>query len=120
MKKTFAIAWLACLIICAPAFAQVNATVTGTVSDTTGAQIPGVEINATNVNTGIVNKTLTNESGSYLFPSLQPGTYKMTATLAGFQTQTYENVQLSQTQQVRLNFRLDVAGQAQAVEVTIA
>src|SRR5689334_11160113 len=107
MNRTFAMGLLACLLACAPAFAQVNATVTGTVSDTTGAQIPGVEINATNINTGIVNKTITNESGSYQFPSLQPGTYKMSATLAGFQTQTYENVLLSQTQQVRLNFRLE-------------
>src|SRR5262245_47313875 len=101
-------------------FAQANATVGGTVSDTSGALIPGVEVTATNINTGIVTTLITNEAGSYQFASLQPGSYKISAGLSGFQTQTYDNVQLSQTQQVRLNFKLDVASQAQAVEVTIA
>ena len=110
------------LCVSAPAslFAQANAAVGGTVSDATGALIPGVEVTASNVNTGIVSTLITNETGNYQFASLQPGSYKVSAALSGFRTQTYENVQLSQSQQVRLNFKLEVASQAQAVEVTIA
>src|SRR5262245_29843116 len=115
-------AWIAVLIalLSVQLFAQANATVGGTVSDASGALIPGVEVTATNVNTGIVSTLITNEAGSYQFASLQPGSYKISAGLTGFRTQTYESVQLSQTQQVRLNFKLEVASQAQAVEVTIA
>src|SRR6266850_2239067 len=94
-----------------------NATVGGTVNDAAGAVIPGVEVTATNVNTGIVSNQLTNEAGSYNFASLQPGTYTFTASLPGFQTQSLQNVTLGQSQQVRLNFTLQVAGSSQTVEV---
>ena len=87
-------------------FAQVNATVGGTVSDASGALIPGVEVTAKNNATGIVTTRLTNEAGNYDFASLQPGTYTVSASLSGFQSVTYNNVQLSQSQQVRLNFTL--------------
>ena len=72
-------------------FAQegINATLSGTVSDPTGALIPGVEVTTKNIATGVASTTLTNESGTYRFPSLQPGSYEAAATLAGFQTQTF-------------------------------
>ena len=63
-------------------FGQVNATVGGTVSDSSGALIPGVEITARNVNTGIVATRISNEAGNYEFPSLQPGVYTVSASLA--------------------------------------
>jgi hypothetical protein len=113
----FALVLLLCLSASIAAFGQVNAVVGGTVSDSTGALIPGVEVTATNAATGIVTTRLTNESGNYDFASLQPGTYTVSAALSGFQTQTYNNVQLSQAQQVRLNFTLQVGTVAQAVEV---
>src|SRR5205814_274349 len=53
-------------------------------------------------------------------PSLQTGTYKVTAELPGFQTQTYNDVTLGVSQQVRLNFTLQVGAQAQTVEVNVA
>src|SRR5690242_21893917 len=88
--------------------AQVSASIGGTVSDPTGALIPGVEVTATNVNTGISTTQLTNEAGAYQIPSLQPGTYRLRASLPGFQTATRENIQLSQGQQVRFNFMMQV------------
>src|SRR5881396_2514591 len=97
--------------------AQVSASIGGTVSDPTGALIPGVEVTATNVNTGITTTQLTNEAGAYQIPSLQSGTYRLRASLAGFQTATRENIQLSQGQQVRFNFALQVGTVATAVEV---
>src|SRR5438876_1286662 len=102
------------------AFAQVNAVLSGTVSDASGALIPGVEVTAKNINTGITDTRLTNESGNFVFPSLQPGTYTLSSSLPGFQNATYNNVVLGQGQQVRLNFTLQVAAAAQNVEVTIA
>ncbi len=122
-KSTYAIAALLCLLLSANVFGQgtSNATVGGTVSDASGALIPGVTVTATNVATGIVNTVVSNESGAYNFASLQPGDYKVSAELPGFQTQTYTDVKLGGADQVRLNFTLQVAAAAGTnVEVTIA
>jgi hypothetical protein len=107
---------------CAYTFGQsINAVVGGTVSDPSKALIPGVTVTATNTGTNIANSTVTNESGAYQFPALQPGTYKVSAELPGFQTQTFTDVTLGGAQQVTLNFTLQVAAAAgQQVEVTVA
>ncbi len=112
---------LLCLAFSTYTFAQTsNATVGGTVSDATGALIPGVTITATNTGTGIVATVISNEAGAYQFASLQTGAYKVSAELPGFQTQTYNEVLLGVSQQVRLNFALQVGSVAQAIEVTVA
>ncbi len=103
------------------AFTQTsNATLGGTVSDASGALIPGVTITAANTQTGIVGTVLSNEAGAYQFASLQPGVYRLSAELPGFQTAAYTGVQLGGSQQVRLNFTLRVSSVATAVEVTVA
>ena len=104
------------LVLPATVFAQVSASVVGTVTDQTGALIPGAEVTSTNVNTGITTLRVSNETGSYSFASLQAGDYTVSASLPGFQTQTFE-ITLSQNQQVRLNFELGVAAVGTAVEV---
>jgi hypothetical protein len=85
----------------------INASLSGTVSDPTGALIPGVEVTAKNTATGVTSTTLTNESGTYRFPSLQPGSYEATAVLSGFQTQTFR-LSLGTSQNIRQNFTLQV------------
>src|SRR5262245_35300036 len=107
-------------VVSVPAFAQViNATVPGTVADASGALIPGAEATATTNSTGTTDTRITNESGSFAFPSLQPGpNYTIAATLSGFQTAVDNNVVLGQSQTVRLNFTLQVGAAAQNVEVT--
>src|SRR2546422_3426301 len=117
-KLTVVAAMLLCCVLVTRTFAQTtNATVGGTVSDASGALIPGVEITAMNTQTGIANTTLTNESGAYQFASLQSGSYKFTANLAGFQTRVSET-DLGVSQQVRLNFTLQVAGGGTEIDVT--
>src|SRR5213080_4649524 len=113
-------ALVVCLFFAMNGFAQViNATLSGTVTDATGALIPGVEITATQIETGVVSTTVTNESGTYQFPSLQPGPYRVAATLAGFQSQIFQ-IPLGTSQQIRQNFTLQVGAVAQAVEVSVA
>jgi len=112
---------LLCFALSTLTFSQTsNATLGGTVSDATGALIPGVAITATNTGTGIVTNVLTNEAGAYQFASLQTGTYTVSAALPGFQTQTRSGVQLGVSQQVRLNFTLQVGSVATAVEVSVS
>ena len=97
--KTLAF-WLAVpllLLVAVSAFGQgLFATVAGTVSDSSGALIPGVTIKATAVETSVVKTTVTNEAGAYNFADLLPGKYTITASLPGFQTKNLTDVQLSQ------------------------
>lgn len=93
---------LVCLVLSTNVFAQsTNATLGGTVTDSSKALIPGVTITATNTQTGIINSAVTNESGTYQFASLQAGLYKVAAELPGFQTQAYNDVNLGVAQQLR-------------------
>jgi Carboxypeptidase regulatory-like domain len=96
-----------------------NGTISGTAADASGAVIPGVTVTATNNATGVMTTVLTNDAGVYNLASLLPGTYKLSATLPGFQTQTFNDVQVGNAAQLRLNFALQVAGGAQSVEVSV-
>src|SRR5438552_6507001 len=95
-----------------------NASLSGTVTDSAGALIPGVTITATNVATGVVSTAVSNETGTYNVPSLLPGAYTVSAELGGFQTKTFTDVRLGNAAQVRLNFSLQVAALNTSVEVT--
>ena len=119
--KCITAAFAICLLLGTTGLAQegINATLSGTVSDKTGALIPGVEVTAKNIATGVASTTVTNETGTYRFPSLQPGDYETSAVLAGFQSQTFR-LTLGTSQQIRQNFSLQVGTVAQAVEVTAA
>jgi hypothetical protein len=122
MKVSFVpIVLLVCLVLPPAAFAQSsNATIGGTVSDATGALIPGVTVTATNDATGVASSTVSNETGTYNIPSLLPGVYTVRAELPAFQTQTYTQVRLGNAAQIRLNFTLQVAAVATGIEVTIS
>src|SRR6476659_2329225 len=96
---------LGVLFFATAGFAQegINATLSGTVADPTGALIPGVEVTAKNTATGVTSTALTNETGTYRFPSLQPGSYEATAALTGFASQTFR-LTLGTSSQIRQNF----------------
>jgi hypothetical protein len=95
-----------------------NGKISGTVDDATGAVLPGVSVTAANTATGIITNSVSNEAGAYNFPSLLPGPYKVTAELPGFQPKVYE-VQVGNTEELRLNIRLTVGTVATGVEVTV-
>jgi hypothetical protein len=112
-----------CLLLAftAPVFAQSsNARVSGTIGDDTNALIPGVSVTATNTDTGVVTTVISNEGGTYNFPSLLPGVYRVSASLPGFQTQTFTGVRLGNAEQLRLNFTLKVSTVNTSVEVSVA
>jgi hypothetical protein len=117
VKKYGALCGVVLFFLSLEASAQVNATIGGTVSDPTGAVIADVQVSATNVNTGIVTRRPTNETGNYELPSLQPGEYTVSATAPGFQTATFTGLQLGQGQQVRQNFTMQIQSAATSIEV---
>ena len=110
---------LFCLVHIETTSAQsTSASVGGFVQDPSQAFIPGVTVTATNTQTGVVTKTLSNESGAYNIPALLPGTYRLTAELTGFKTQVINGVQLGQSATARHNFTLQVGAVNQSVEIT--
>ena len=97
-------------------FAQENATLGGSVTDPTGALIPGADVTATNDTTGIASTGVTNAAGEYEF-TLQPGTYTITAEVPGFQTGIESNVALGAGQQVLRDFTLEIGVVATTITV---
>lgn len=67
-------------------WAQATSTITGTVKDSTGAVIPGVEVTVTSVDRGEVRTVLTGDRGTFRVTNLTPGPYEVRASLTGFQT----------------------------------
>src|SRR2546426_10797818 len=101
--------------------AQVTgATLSGTVTDTSGAVIPGVTISIKNRATGVVRTVVADEAGLYSAPNLQAGSYDVTATQPGFSTVVQSNVTLTVGAQQQLNISMKVGESAQLVEVTEA
>ena len=89
-------------------FAQGNAALSGAVTDSTGAVIPGAVVTVTNDTTGMAPTRVTNESGNYEFTNLLPGLYTLTAEVPGFETGIYRNVELKADQPVLLSFTLEL------------
>ena len=77
---------LVCAFSTADIWAQATAQISGVVRDQSGAVLPGVEVTATQTETGIARSTITNETGSYVLPNLPLGPYKLDAALTGFRT----------------------------------
>ena len=72
-------------LFAAPAFAQEQrGALTGVITDVQGGVLPGVTVEAQNVNVGSVVDTVTDATGTYRFPSLAPGTYTVSASLSVF------------------------------------
>ena len=77
---------LIAILTCAPAWAQATAQISGTARDQSGAVLPGVDITATQAETGLVRTTVTNEAGAYVLPNLPLGPYRVEAALSGFRS----------------------------------
>src|SRR5438552_8278218 len=71
-----------CVLATGVAWGQATAQISGTVRDPSGAVLPGVEITATQTETGIARTTVTNETGFYVLASLPLGPYRLEAALA--------------------------------------
>jgi hypothetical protein len=91
--------------------------VTGIVSDPSGAAIPGATVILTNVNTNTSQTQVTNGDGSYRFAFIQPGTYKITVSASGFQSQQQPAIIVTAGQPATASIQLAVAGASQTVDV---
>ena len=90
----------------------------GTVSDETGAVLPGVTITATHVDTNTPTVAITDAGGQYNFAALRVGAHNVTADLPGFTVVTLENLTVGVGQSLDLDFTLTVATLDETITVT--
>src|SRR5271157_4207289 len=90
---------------------------TGTVSDSSGHALPGVEVTAVQVATGLQRKAVSSAEGAYYFPKLPVGSYTVTFDLRGFQSLRFDNVVQKLSETRTLNVTMKIAGPTEEVQV---
>lgn len=111
---------LVVLLVCAvPMAAQVDrGTITGIVTDQSGAVIPGAQITATNIDTGVTTDTVTTGTGGYTIANAPIGRYEIRISQAGFKTYRRSGLTLAVAQTLRLDVTLETGQVSESVTVT--
>ena len=100
--------------------AQSTATLSGTVTDPTGAVLPNAHVKVHSLATGADRELNTDGAGLYVVPSLQPGDYEIDATAPGFSTYKVEKVSLDVAKSVTVNMKLALSSAGETVQVESA
>jgi hypothetical protein len=116
-----AICWT--ILICAGAYPtlraqQIQGAITGTVKDASGAAVPGATVKALNIATNFTVTAKTQGNGSYQTSNLPAGTYKLTITKEGFETETHTEVLVNADRTTTVDGNLRVGAVSTTVEVT--
>jgi hypothetical protein len=106
------------LLSCIPIFAQATATINGRIVDQGEAVLPGATVTVTNVTTGAVRTTFTNDTGLYSVPALENGTYTIRAELSGFAPAERTGVALLTGSTSTVNITLSVGAVQETLTVT--
>lgn len=115
--KFFGAAWLT-LLLSMFAMAQTDrGTITGTVTDNTGAVVPGATVTVTNLGTNTVSTAVTTSDGIYSIPALPPGSYKVRIEKPGFKSSEIASVTVIVGNSVSANFSLEVGQVSEVVEI---
>jgi Carboxypeptidase regulatory-like domain/TonB dependent receptor len=108
----------ASLALCSlPAFAQTLGELTGIVSDPSGGGVAGATVVLTSTATNATHSSVTAEAGTYTFPSLPPGLYKLKVEHPGFKTAVTNDIDVQVQQTVRLDVTLQVGQVSESIEV---
>jgi len=122
MIKRCGVQILVCLaaLLCAlagPAFANELASISGRITDSQGLVLPGVKVEAVNINTNVAYSGESNGDGLYRIPSVPPGVYRIIVQKNGFSQIVKPNVELHVQDDVALNFGMQVGSVSQTVTV---
>jgi hypothetical protein len=116
-KYRFFLMPLLFLLACAGAFAQANSSVTGIVTDQTGAVVAGATVTLADPATGAAHTAISDGTGSYLIAGLNAATYSMKVAAKGFETYTRTGVTVNISATFRVDVALSVGSQATTVTV---
>ncbi len=112
---------LLALLLVSAVFAQRDlGTITGIVSDPTGAAIPNAKVTITEVATNLSYDVATNTAGEYIRPALKAGTYTVTAEAQGFRRVAQQNVDVTAGDRIGVNLTLPIGQVSEAIEVSAA
>lgn len=113
------LALLLSTFLCSIGFGQTGlATVTGTITDGTGAVIADAPVEVRNLETGAISKTTSTESGNFTVSQLSIGDYDLTVTVPGFKTYTHTKFHLAAGQTLREDITLEVGQTSESVTVS--
>lgn len=115
--RVFAVCLCLAVLIASPALAQTG-QINGAITDNTGAVVPGATVKAVDVATGLSRDTVTDVNGRYVFTSLRPTTYDITAELAGFRSSQRKGVLLQANQNLTVSFELELGTLAETITVS--
>jgi Carboxypeptidase regulatory-like domain len=111
---------LACALLLAAlscAAQTITSSIVGTVTDPSGAVIPGVAITVKNIETGIQTTATTDNVGNYTVAQLPPGRYEVNAEMTGFKKFVRQNVTLEMTRQLRIDVPLETGATTETINV---
>ena len=112
------IAFFILAIVVHPSAAQTpSGEISGLVTDASGSVLPGVRVTLTNAATNAVRLTQTNETGSYVFPAVPPGTYTLRVELEGFSTLERSNIQVQVGSSSRFPLTMEIGSLTDVVSV---
>ena len=98
----------------------VSGTIVGTVVDQSGAVVPNAQVTIVLTGQNDEHNTVTNESGNFTWPNLEPGTYTVTVAAGGFEKMAHENIVVETNTTARVDFALTAGSSSQTVTVTAA
>src|SRR5439155_23913988 len=104
-------------VTCTAAWAQSTAQINGSVKDASGAVLPGVEVMATQTETGLTRSVVSNETGSFTIANLPVGPYRLEASLPGFRTYAQTGIVLQVGSNPVMSIVLEVGQVSETVEV---
>ena len=104
------------VLLASIALAQTDrGSITGTITDSSGAVVPNAEVFVTNTETGLKYETLTTATGNYTLGSLPAGVYSLTIKAAGFKPYTQEGIHVIVVQTARVDVALQVGSASETV-----
>jgi hypothetical protein len=118
LLKGASLTCLLLLLLCSTAFGQRDlGTITGTITDPQGADVPNAKITIKNDATGVTDETVSSDGGSYSRPALIPGTYTVTVEAPGFQKSQQDGVIVNPGEPVGVNIALRVGNASETIQV---
>src|SRR5688572_19242965 len=118
--RSISIVILAVLAFASSVSAQATAQLSGRVTDSSAAVLPGVTVTVTRTDTGLTRTAVTDNSGTYVLPNLPLGPYRLEATLSGFRTYAQTGIVLQVGATPEINIAMDLGELAETVTVEAA
>ena len=119
-RLIFVLSFVSCLVLVCTARAQNVGSLSGTVSDPSGAAIPGAKVTITDQGSGLTRSVVSDKNGEYSFAQLNPGTYRLEVTKDRFKTSITEKVSVLVATPTEFHVKLELGAMSEQVVVESA